>query len=146
MSAWLYQMKTGEVEGEPWSPQEYRLQVWEGYDTTWNARKIHDRNKGTITPGDLIVFVFTKSRTKDHGIYGWGIIEKYNARTNRLTFTPTFPSDYLKTSPVWDDSVAALLDQVRVPAPYTGTMWFLTLGELQAIRAAIKRHLGEAKR
>ena len=137
-------MTTKEIDGEPWNPEEYRLQVWEGDDITWNAHKINDRNQGAISSGDLVVLFFSKSRTKDYGIYGWGIITKFNSRTNKITFTPTFPSDYLKTSPVWDERIESVIDQIRVPTPHSGTMWAMTVEEFKVFRTAIRGHFGPA--
>lgn len=136
-------MTTKEIDGVPWNPEEYRLEVWEGDDVSWNTHKVTDRDQRSISVGDIVILFFSKSRTKDHGIYGWGIITKFDPKKNQITFTPTFPSDYLKTSPAWDESIATLLDQIRVPIPQ-GTMWALTLDELNVFRAAISRHLGQS--
>ncbi len=97
MTAWLYQMTTEERDGESWSPEEYRLQVWEGDNITWGTRKITYRKQDIIRPGDLVILMFCKSPTEDHGIYGWGIIQKFNPQeeTDNLHayFSKRFPQD-----------------------------------------------------
>ncbi len=141
MSAWLYQMTTEDSDELFWNPKEYRASVWEGKKNTWNTRKVTDRGQDSINTGDIVVFFFSKSRTKDCGIYGWAIITEFDTKKGQISFMPTFPSDYLKTSPVWNEGIENLMDQIRVPIPQ-GTMWSITSDELDIIRAAIRHHLG----
>jgi hypothetical protein len=134
-------MTTKDSEELFWNPEEYRLDVWEGEEGTWHTRRINEKGQGSINTGDIVIFFFSKSRTKDCGIYGWAIITEFDAEKGQISFIPTSPSDYLKTSPVWNKDIEDLIDQIRVPIPQ-GTMWSVTLDELNIIRAAIKHHLG----
>jgi hypothetical protein len=145
MTAWLFQMTTQEIDDDAWSPNDYRLQVWEGEESKWLSHKNNNRDQGPIAPGDLIILYFCKSKTKDYGIYGWGVISKYNPKTNKITFMPTSPSDYLKVSPVKSDEIDALVDRIRLPTPHSGTMWAVTFDEMKTFRNAINNHIGIAQ-
>ena len=134
MKAWLYQMVTTD---DPWDPEQYRLEVWEGQETKWPHRKVTTNKLGDVTPGDLILLFFAKSNTKDHGIYGWGVISKYTIKT--VSFWPAPPSDFLKMFPCWDDEIDQMVDLVRGSVPM-GTMWAIDLAQLNCFRAKIRDH------
>lgn len=142
MSAWLYQMTTKDSDDLVWSPEDYRMEVWEGKENKWSIRKINERGQDPIKKGDIVIFFFAKN-TKDCGIYGWAIITKIDNKKGQISFIPTFPSDYLKTTPLWNENIENLMNQIRVPIPQ-GTMWSITPDELEIIRVSIRRHLGHS--
>ena len=55
MQAWLYQMSNGKSTRTIGSPENYRIDVWEGKRITWPVGNITSRGLGGIAPGDFIV-------------------------------------------------------------------------------------------
>lgn len=141
MAIWLYQMTANDEE--PWYPENYRLDVWEGKGVTWPAGKITPREEGEIAAGDRIVFFFSKTGISDPGIYGWGIVTQFikGKSRNQVRFAATPPSDFLKMSPCWDEEVEALMDDIRGKMKQ-GTVWGMTLEEFNRLRKKIHAHLG----
>lgn len=141
MAIWLYQMTSN--DDEPWYPENYRLDVWEGKNVTWPVGRINPREQGELAAGDRIVFFFSKTRINEPGIYGWGVITDFTKGKprNRVKFEVTPPSDFLKMSPCWDDEVEALMGVVRGKMKQR-TVWGMTLGEFNQLRKKIHEHIG----
>jgi hypothetical protein len=134
MAAWLYQMTSNDEE--PWSPNEYRMEVWEGTPITWPVGKIIYRDQEKIARGDKVVFFFTKTGNDEPGFYGWGIIlEVVESKTrNRLKFQVCPPSDYRKIAVAWDSQLSKLVDKVR-GGMTQATMWSLKDDEFALIKS-----------
>lgn len=115
MAMWFYQMSQ-----EDWTPEQYRLDIWEGERWRLPVRKI----AGTDRPraGDRIVFFFAKTGCPEPGFYGWAVILKWEETSTLFSFRPVAPSDQLKMRPWWDGEVERIATQVRVPIP-KGTLW-----------------------
>ena len=118
MTAWLYQM----AEDESWTPESYRLAVWEGKDVTWEHKKIMAKGGAEPQAGEPLILFFAPSRTKAKGICGWAVILKRYAKRGEITFRAVPPTDRLKMSPIWDSDVEELVNSVRGPHP-RGTLW-----------------------
>ena len=134
---WFYQMSQAE-----WTPEQYRLDIWEGERWRWPVGKI----AGTDRPqaGDRIVFYFAKKGCPEPGFYGWAVILQWEATDTRFSFRPVAPSDQLKMRPWWDGpdgEVERIATQVRVPIPQ-GTLWRVPDGLAPAIGAGIAGWVG----
>jgi len=142
MTAWLYQMTTTD---EPWSPEIYRKEVWEGRAIRgWGTGTPRNRGITDAAPsvGDVVIFYFCKGEllTDDIGVYGWGIILKSNPKAQRIDLRVSSPSDYLKMSPLWNGDMQRMIDTIR--GNFTQlTMWAISLKELQEIRTMVRRHI-----
>ena len=68
MSMWLYQ-----IDAQNWSPQRYRVEIWEGERWAWpvGQKRLSGHEPQT---GDIVVFYNTPSGGTDYGFYGWAII------------------------------------------------------------------------
>jgi hypothetical protein len=113
---WLYQLSQAE-----WTPERYRLDIWEGERWRWPVRKIATSERPA--PGDQVVFFFAKAGCPEPGFYGWAVVLQWEEEANqRLYFRPVAPSDHLKMCPWWDGAAEQIADQIRVPIPQ-GTLW-----------------------
>lgn len=142
MVAWLYQMTTNNEE--PWGPEEYRMEVWEGNTVTWPVGSIDFRGGVAPKRGDILVLFFSKSKTDEPGLYGWGIITDVISEGTRprLRFVPSSPSDFLKMSVCWDGEVEKLSDQIRGKVKQK-TMWAIKPEEMREIRKKIHHHIAQ---
>jgi hypothetical protein len=133
MASWLYQMTSNDEE--PWSPNEYRMEVWEGMPITWPVGKVIYRDQPRVARGDTVVFFFTKTRNEQPGFYGWGIVLEVveSKARNRIKFQVCPPSDFLKIAVVWDNQLEKLVDKVRGPMAQA-TMWALKDDEFALIK------------
>lgn len=134
MSAWLYQNVTN--NNEPWGPNEYRMEVWEGIPVTWPVGTIRSRgNQKKIVRGDIVVFFFAKTGNLEPGIYGWGIIlEIIESKTrNRIKFQVCAPSDYRKIAVAWDLELEKLVNRIRGKMTQA-TMWSINNEELDIFK------------
>ena len=113
----MYQMSA-----DSYSVEEYRDEIWEGEMVKWPTGNVRTESGCRISPGDTVALVFVRTGTKEPGIYGWGVVAHYKEDKGLFSFRPTFPSDYLKMNPIWDDQVSGLLDAIRGPVK-VGTMW-----------------------
>ena len=121
MTAWLYQM----AEDEEWTPEKYRLAVWEGEVVTWSHHKIVSRGGDEPGAGDPLVLFFAPSRTKAKGVCGWALILKRYAKKEEISFRAVFPTDVLKMNPIWDNEIEELVNHVRGPHP-RATIWSIS--------------------
>ena len=133
MSTWLYQLNPQE-----WSPETFRFEIWEGKHWHWGS----GNKRGSAEPqvGDTVVFFYVPSGGDDPGIYGWAVLEKWDAASKTLYFIPAAPTDRLKMDPWWDDQVKALVAKIR------GKMNQATLFEMDQaatceLRAGVRRWL-----
>ena len=131
MAFWLYQMTNDE-----WSQEQYRTEVWEGNNTTWQF--------GTISPagsspqlGDTMVLFYARSGG-DPGIYGWAVILRYQDK--EVYFRPAPPSDYLKMNPLWNDTVSDTIDKIRGRRK-RGTMWEIDFELMRSLREEIAKYV-----
>lgn len=140
MNPWLYQM----AEDEDWTPEDFRLTVWEREPVTWEHKKIMSLNGVKPMPGDPLVFFFAKSRTKTPGICGWAVITKVYPRKGELTFQAVPPTDLLKMNPLWDNEVEELINDVRGPHP-RGTTWEVSEDAYAAFAQKIRVYASSAR-
>ena len=139
MTEWLYQIAGGKKE--KWYPENYRVEVWEGEEITWEARRIVYRDGPAPRPGDRIILFFCKSYVDEPGLYGWGVVLRFGPRPmdNRLRFRLAPPSDFLKMSPCWDASVERTVNRIR-NLTYTGTLWPISPEDFGRLRQRIQDH------
>jgi len=138
MAAWLYQMTAN--DDEPWGPEEYRIEVWQGQTVTWPVGKLSSSDGRSPSPGDIIILFFAKSNNAEPGVYGWGIVSAFIERKprSRVKFLPTPPSDYLKMAPLWNDGIDKLINEIR-GGFNQGTMWQMTVEQLNVVRLHIQQ-------
>lgn len=141
MSTWLYQMDAAE-----WPPETFRHEIWEGRSWRWERRKMKSAAGVEPEVGDTIVFYYCRTNCPDDwGIYGWAVLDRYDAKLKRLHFTPSAPTNWLKMDPWRDDEsekqVQCLANDIR-GRMYTGTLFLLTESEhIESVRRGIRRHL-----
>jgi hypothetical protein len=132
MSYWLYQMSTS-----VWAPDQYRIEVWEGEHTNWLInRKVPKDN--SPKPGDIMVLFYAPAGESDPGIYGWVIVTRFDGEEVR--FRTSFPSDYMKMHPVWDDEVKDIINKIRGKTA-TGTVWEIEETLFKQLRHKISDHV-----
>lgn len=138
MSMWLYQ-----TDAKNWSPQRYRLEIWEGERWSWRVgqKKLQDHEP---EPGDVVLFYNTPSGGSDHGFYGWAIILEWYAGGERLYFRPVAPSDFLKMHPWRDQTAKDLAGQIRGKVKQ-GTFWYVPEELEFAVRDGVARWVGGAQ-
>ena len=136
MSMWLYQ-----IDAKTWSPQRYRLEIWEGERWSWPVRKktLHDHEP---EPGDIVAFYNTPSGGTDYGFYGWAIILEWYAG-DLLYFRPVAPSDFLKMHPWRDEAAKNLANRIRGKVKQ-GTFWYVPEELEFALREGVASWLGAA--
>ena len=139
MSTWLYQLAT-----DVWSPERYRLEIWEG--ERWNWPVGRRSGDGELPkPGDTVVFFYSRSTGVDPGFYGWAVVlEWYELSSSQLYFRPTAPSDYLKMHPWWDDNAKRIADEVRGKMKQR-TLWIIRPELVREIRIGIASWLSGAR-
>jgi hypothetical protein len=140
MNPWLYQM----AEDEDWTPDDFRLTVWEGEPVTWSHKKVMPAASLKPAPGDPVVFFFAKSRTKAPGICGWGVIVKAYPKKEEFTFRAVFPTDLLKMNPIWDNEIEELINNVRGPHP-RGTTWAMSADAYGSCARRIRAYASAAR-
>ncbi len=108
MSMWMYQ-----INQRSWSPQRYRLEIWERERWAWPVGNMAGAGK-MPEPGDTVVFFYAPSGGIDPGFYGWAVILEWLEGTDtQLYFRPVAPSDHLKMHPWWDSEAHLLADDIR---------------------------------
>ena len=156
---WLYQLNQ-----TTWPPEIFRRDIWEGQP--WHFRcgqircgdnQISSRKPGAPTRGDVVVFFYCATDGKDHGIYGWGVVDRIeeNRSTDlkgnpefedRLYFIPSAPTNHLKMDPWWDGEggeVEKLARKIREPF-LAASMYLVTEADNETernIRNGIKKWL-----
>ena len=139
--AWLYQMSSSW-----WSPEEYRLTVWEGQVVRWPTARVRWGKQQNIHAGDLLLLFFCPTGTEDWGIYGCGIINRYNEVREEISFQVLPPSDYLKMSPCADDQLYEMVRKIRKGKqgsdPERWTMYDMSFEHLEDLRLKIREHTG----
>ncbi len=135
MATWLYQLSP-----KVWSPERYRLEVWEGEKWNWPAGE-KPPSTDTPQPGDTVAFFYSPTGGKDPGFYGWAVVlEWYPESTSPLYFRPVAPSDHLKMHPWWDDAASTLADDIRGTVKQ-GTLWKIPDRLLPTLRTGIRKWL-----
>ncbi len=118
MSTWLYQMSQ-----KFWTPQRYRIEIWEGQTWQWNVGKVIGHGN-VPTPGDIVVFFYAKSGGTEAGFYGWAVILEWLEQIKQVSFRPVAPSDHLKMDPWWDTDAQKLSNTIRGSVKQ-GTLWYM---------------------
>jgi hypothetical protein len=139
MAMWFYQMSQAE-----WTPEEYRLDIWEGERWGWllrdsagNPKRISGQKRPE--PGDRIVFFFAKEGCAEPGFYGWAIVLTWLDAKMEIYFRPVAPSDQLKMHPWWDPdegNVQQIANRIRGSVAQ-GTLWPVAEPEGEAIGKGI---------
>ena len=124
---------------EGWAPADYRLIVWEGEVVDWPTGRITSPTNEKPTPGDVVMFFFTKSSTPHPGIYGWALITKVNRKGDRIHFRALPPSDMLKIDPIYDEVIEQLIERVRGKFRQ-GTMWSIVRADFIILKDQIRKH------
>ncbi len=137
MAYWLYQMST-----EYYSHERYRTEVWEGTPVTnWSIGE-SKRKPTDVHFGDTVILFFAKTGASEPGIYGWGIITLFDKEV--INFRPASPSDYLKMSPLWNENVSDIVDEIRGGMPQM-TMWELDDAQVGKLQKKIAEHVFGSK-
>ncbi len=98
---------------EEWTPEDYRVDVWEDHEISWPVGKLVGARNDDVIPGNLIFLFFAQTQNAFPGIYGVGIITRYSPRRGEITFRLCPPSNYLKINPLWDDNVKQVINHIR---------------------------------
>jgi hypothetical protein len=138
MSMWLYQLSPG-----LWSPERYRLEIWEG--ERWNWPVGGKSGAGQVPkPGDTVVFFYAPSGGTDPGFYGWAVVlEWHEPASSQLYFRPTAPSDSLKMFPWWDRSAEQIANRIRGKMKQR-TLWVIPWKLAVQVRQGIVSWLSRA--
>ncbi len=135
MSTWLYQ-----ISPQEWSPDRYRVEIWEGEKSAWPVGAKFTGGK-TPQPGDTVVFFYSPTGGSDPGFYGWAVVlEWYETSSTPLYFRPVAPSDYLKMHPWWDTSASKLANMIHGKVKQR-TLWIVEGDLAKKIRRGIAEWL-----
>jgi hypothetical protein len=115
VAMWLYQMDQGQ-----WSPNKYRLEIWERERWTWRVGR--KASTGTPKPGDSVVFFYAPRGGPEPGFYGWALVLGWDEDERSMHFRPVAPSDHLKMDPWWDPAAKDIADKVRGKVK-RGNLW-----------------------
>jgi len=137
MPMWLYQMDQAQ-----WSPNSYRLDIWEDERWAWPVGRIAVSERPT--PGDRIVFFYAPRGGNEPGFYGWGVVLTWHDDERGMYFRPVSPSDHLKMHPWWNDAAKAIADRVRGKVKQ-GTLWPVPDDIAQEIASGITEWLSGSK-
>jgi hypothetical protein len=143
MAMWFYQLSQKE-----WTPEAYRLVIWEGERWRWLLRAKDGKEKKIWSDarpkqGDTIVFFFAEEQCHEPGFYGWAVILlDWSEEESEIHFRPVAPSDQLKMRPWWEGKdggeAKRIANEVRVPLK-KGTLWPVTPQTLQKTSARESR-------
>lgn len=137
MAMWLYQLSP-----KQWSPERYRLEIWEGEKWNWSVGEKPPSPEQAPKAGDTIVFFYAPTGGKEPGFYGWAVVlEWYTASSSPLYFRPVAPSDYLKMRPWWNKEASKLADQIRGTMKQ-GTLWEISLPLSEKLKQGISSWVG----
>jgi hypothetical protein len=134
---WLYQMSQRD-----WSPNNYRLDVWEGERWEWPVGRMVGADD---PPGDVVVFFYAPAGGAEPGFYGWAVVQQWIEEPRRFYFRPVAPSDQLKMHPWWDADAKRIADQVRGGVKQ-GTLWPVPDNLAPAIAGGITKWVGGQSR
>jgi len=130
---WLYQM-----DQKQWSPNSYRLDIWENERWSWPVGRIAASERPTA--GDRIVFFYAPSGGDDPGIYGWAVLERADIENRVLYFIPAAPTDRLKMDPWRNEEMKSLVDGIR-GGMKQATLFEISEEHTRALRAGIRKWL-----
>ena len=139
MATWLYQ-----ITEKRWSPERYRVEIWEGEKWAWGCGSTSSMGQSPA-PGDTVVFFYAPTGGKDPGFYGWAVILEWLKEDNSLYFRPAAPSDNLKMHPWWNTDAQALADSIRGPMKQK-TMWLVSAELVGPLRVGINSWLATGGR
>lgn len=140
MSMWFYQLSP-----EVWSPERYRLEIWEGERWNWPVG-VRSGEGQVPKPGDTVVFFYAPSGGTDPGFYGWAVVlEWYPPSSNQLYFRPTAPSDFLKMFPWWDADAERIANEIRGKVKQR-TLWIVQPELAKQVRCGIAAWLACSSR
>jgi hypothetical protein len=135
MSTWLYQ-----INQKSWSPQRYRLEIWENERWSWPVGRKTGAAK-LPSPGDIVVFFYAPSGGIDPGFYGWAIVLEWLNEESSLYFRPVAPSNHLKMCPWWDKQAQKLAESIRGTVKQ-GTLWRVSDDLVPELRSGITSWVG----
>lgn len=140
MSMWLYQLSA-----KQWSPERYRMEIWEGEKWNWPVGGKATPPAQTPKAGDTIVFFYAPTGGKEPGFYGWAVIlEWFPDSSSPLYFRPVSPSDYLKMRPWWDKKAEQLAAEIR-GAVKQGTLWKIPIPLAEKVKDGIAAWVGSVE-
>jgi hypothetical protein len=132
MTMWLYQLSEKE-----WSTRLFLAEIWENQHWHWSFNT--KRGEGEPQRGDTVLFFYAPKDCDAPGIYGWGVIDRWEPHT--IYFTPTAPTNHLKMDPWWDDKeVKEIVDEIRENMP-RATLFRIQDEIVPKIRKGIKKWL-----
>jgi len=135
MQTWLYQMS----DKDGWTPEDYRLSVWEGETVDWPTGRVTKRSAEDLKSGDVVFFFFTKTTTPQPGLYGWALITKVRPRSDRFQFRALPHSDVLKVDPIYNTVTKRLIERIRGNFNQ-GTMWSIEEADSVILKNQIRKH------
>ncbi|MBI4586022.1 MAG: hypothetical protein HY717_18590 [Planctomycetes bacterium] len=116
MSMWLYQ-----INQKVWSPERFRLEIWEDERWQWPVGRIINAD-GSPLPGETIVFFYAPSGGKEPGFYGWAVLLEWLEDYKYMLFRPVTPTNHLKMHPWWNSKAMKLAEDIRGKVKQ-GTLW-----------------------
>jgi hypothetical protein len=135
MSTWLYQLNQ-----KSWSPERYRLEIWENERWSWNVGREVGASK-LLSPGDTVVFFYAPSGGIYPGFYGWAVVLEWFKEERLLYFRPVAPSNHLKMCPWCDTQALELADSIRGTFK-RGTLWHIPNDLVPELRSGITSWVG----
>ena len=137
MAFWLYQLSEN-----VWSLSDYRFEMWENNSENWRVGRVSPGGS-LVESGDIVVLYYAKANAVDCGIVGWGVALWYNKwmehgkEVKELRFRLAPPSDYLKMSPLYNETIQNTVNQIR--GANQGTMWMIEKNDMTTIRREITK-------
>ena len=123
---------------ERYPHEQYRNEVWEGVVIQRWPLGESKRKPKEIKPGDTVILFYVRTKAKDPGIYGWGIISWCDG--DWIHFRLSSPSDYLKINPVPEQKVSKIIDAIR-DGMSEGTIFPVGDDEFKQIRQKVAEHV-----
>ncbi|NJN96154.1 MAG: hypothetical protein HC875_19620 [Anaerolineales bacterium] len=145
MTVWLYQMNAERPlqDGSFYTPDDFREDVESEEYLEWLTREIRPKEMDPKA-GDTILYWFVVSGTNQPGLYGLGVIFdcyeclKYNTEYNCIYHLPVFPSEILSDTPIYDDEIQEIVDEIRGNQKNFATMFAINDDYIQSLFARIQ--------
>ncbi len=131
MSMWLYQLSE-----EKWSTRLFLAEIWENQHWNWSYNQ--KRGDGDPQRGDTVLFFYAPKDCDTPGVYGWGVIDRWEPKT--IYFTPTAPTNHLKMDPWWNEGAKVVADEIRGAMPQA-TLFLAKDATISKVRRGIKKWL-----
>ena len=104
MASWLYQL-----DSTNWSPERYRLEIWEGERWAWPVGRKTVKGQDTPKPGDVVVFFHAPSVFPSNRLVQAGSFSAAAARSTRCEPTTATTNNAAR--------ILAIIDQVLIVNP-----------------------------